>query len=88
MCLTPLLLLLLLQQHSDKAAKAEARMQEQHSAAREAFHQASVHARSAQQAEARCKLLEQTAHRAERQAESTAHVQQVRIQCPSDLWAV
>ncbi|KAL0047798.1 hypothetical protein WJX82_000192 [Trebouxia sp. C0006] len=65
-----------LQQHSDKAAQAEARMQEQHSAAREAFHQASAHARSAQQAEARCQALEQVVQTAHRKAESTAHVQQ------------
>ena len=75
--------MLLLQQHSGKAAQAEARVQEQQSAAREAFHQASAHARSAQQAEARCQVLEQAMKTAERKAESTAHVQQVRTQGPS-----
>ncbi len=57
-------------------------MQEQHSAAREAFHQASAHARSAQQAEARCQALEQIVQTAQRKAESTAHVQQVRFSVP------
>ena len=50
-------------------------MQDQQSTAHEAFEQANAHARSSQQAETRCKVLEQALHRAERKAEASAHLQ-------------
>ena len=66
-----------MQQQCEEAAKAQGRVQEQQGAAREAFQQASAHARSAQQAQAQCQVLEQAVHRAERKAEASAHLQQV-----------
>ena len=68
---------LLLQESSAKVAQADARVQEQQDVAREAFQQASAHARGAQQAEGRCRVLEQAVQRAERRADSMLHLQQV-----------
>ena len=67
----------MLQEQSSRADKAESKLQEGQGATREAFQQASAHARSAQQAEARCQVLEQALQRAQRKAETSAHLQQV-----------
>ena len=69
-----------MQQQSEEAARAQGRAQEQQGAAREAFQQASAHARSAHQAQARCQILEGSVHRAELKAEASAHLQQVCLQ--------
>ena len=73
----------LLQESSAKVAQADARVHEQQDVAREAFQQASAHARGAQQAEGRCQVLEQAVQRAERRADSLLHLQQVGLLMPS-----
>lgn len=68
-----------MQEAGEEAARAQGRTEEGQAAAREAFQQASAHARSAQQAEARCQVLEQAVHRAEGRAQASAHLQQVSL---------
>lgn len=70
---------LLLQESSAQVAQADARVREQQDVAKEAFQQASAHARGAQQAEGRCQVLEQAVQRAERRADSMLHLQQVGL---------
>lgn len=68
-----------MQEAGEEAARAQGRAEDGQAAAREAFRQASAHARSAQQAEARCQVLEQAVHRAEGRAQASAHLSQVSL---------
>ena len=65
------------QQQTAEVASAVARAEKLQHAATEAFAQAAAHARSAQQAQARCDVLEQTVEKAVRRVEAVGRLQQV-----------
>lgn len=67
-----------LQQREQEAEQAAAQAEKQGGAAREAFQQASEHARAAQQAQTRCHVLDQAVRKAERRVEGMNRLQQVR----------